>query len=409
MSPGHAQSLSDERACRIDDNLKCNDMRILWLCRWFGNYRIPVYRELNRLTGGQFYMAYSKDAVSALVHKQMKDALGDNAIALENEKHFVIGKPDSNFANSYIDIPYQSGLLSTISRVNPDVIVSDGFFQWTFAAVLKSRGRKVCVFYERTEYVERNAPGWRTYYRKLIGRFVDGFLINGSLTRKYLDKMGFGKVPKVEGCMVADCDGLSAAVAQCGDEEKNALRRSLGISSEGLTYIFIGQLVERKGIRELLDGWEEHIKSHPHDCLIVAGQGVLEEELKASHSSESIKYVGQISYDIIHKYLAVADVSVMPTLEDNWSLVVPEAMACGMPVATTIYNGCHVELIEEGVNGHVFDSRDKDSIVNMLAAFHSDDLVSMGAKSRAIISNFTPVTAAKGIYELCESITKKGM
>lgn len=121
-------------------------MRILWLCRWFGNYRIPVYKELNRLTKGKFYMAYSKDAVTPLVHRQMKDALGNNAIALEKEKHFILGKPDSNFANSYIDIPYQSGLLSTISKINPDIIISDGFFQWTFAAILKSYHRKICIF-----------------------------------------------------------------------------------------------------------------------------------------------------------------------------------------------------------------------------------------------------------------------
>ena len=50
-------------------------MRILWLCRWFGNYRIPVYKELNRLTNGNFYMAYSRDAVTPLVNEQMKEAL----------------------------------------------------------------------------------------------------------------------------------------------------------------------------------------------------------------------------------------------------------------------------------------------------------------------------------------------
>ena len=37
-------------------------------------------------------MTYSKDAITPLVHRQMRDALGDNAIALEKEKHFTIGK-----------------------------------------------------------------------------------------------------------------------------------------------------------------------------------------------------------------------------------------------------------------------------------------------------------------------------
>ena len=382
-------------------------MRILWLCRWFGNYRIPVYKELNRLTNGQFYMAYSKDAVTPLVHRQMRDALGDNAIALEKEKHFTIGKLDSNFANSYIDIPYQSGLLNAISKVNPDIIISDGFFQWTFAAVLKSYRRKVCVFYERTEFVERNAPKWRILYRKLIGKFIDGFLINGSLTRKYLDNMGFIQKPKVEGCMVADCEGLSKAVESCPESVKSNLKKSLDIQDEGLIFLFVGQLVERKGIKELLSGWSEHLNNFPDDTIIVAGQGVLGKELQNIYKNEkSIKFVGQVSYDHIAEYLAIADISVMPTLEDNWSLVVPEAMACSKPVATTPYNGCHIELIEEGKNGYVFDPLEKSSIVKMLAAFHNANLSNMGKRSKEIIANYTPLTAATGIFELCQKITK---
>lgn len=383
-------------------------MKILWLCRWFGNYRIPVYKELNRLTNGNFYMAYSRDAVTPLVNEQMKEALGDNAIALEKEKHIIIGKPDSNFANSYIDIPYQSGLLSAISKVNPDIIISDGFFQWTFAAVLKSFRRKVCVFYERTAFVERNAPKWRVIYRKLIGKFVDGFLINGQLTRDYLDEMGFADKPKVEGCMVADCEGLSKAVESCPESVKSELKREIGINENGLTYIFVGQLVERKGIKELLSGWVEHIKNYPDDNIIIAGEGVLGAELKEKYKYEdSIKFVGQVSYDHIAEYLAISDVSVMPTLEDNWSLVVPEAMACGKPVATTPYNGCHVELIDEGNNGYVFDSLETSSVVKMLGAFHDADLSKMGRRSKEIIANYTPASAANGIFKLCQDIIKK--
>lgn len=167
----------------------------------------------------------------------------------EKEKHFTIGKLDSNFANSYIDIPYQSGLLNAISKVNPDIIISDGFFQWTFAAVLKSYRRKVCVFYERTEFVERNAPKWRILYRKSIGKFIDGFLINGSLTRKYLDSMGFSQKPKVEGCMVADCEGLSKAVESCPESVKSNLKKSLDIQDEGLFSFLLDNWLNAKGSR----------------------------------------------------------------------------------------------------------------------------------------------------------------
>lgn len=38
-----------------------------------------------------------------------------------------------------------------------------------------------------------------------------------------------------------------------------------------------------------------------------------------------MKFIGRMEYDNIYKYYAIADVFLMPTLEDNWCLVVPEA------------------------------------------------------------------------------------
>ena len=219
--------------------------------------------------------------------------------------------------------------------------------------------------------------------------------------------MGFAKIPKVEGCMVADGEELGKAVESCPESVQYDLKKSLDIKDGGLTFLFVGQLVERKGIKELLSGWSEHINNFPGDAIIVAGQGVLGRDLQSIYRNEkSIKFVGQISYDHIAEYLAIADISVMPTLEDNWSLVVPEAMACSKPVATTPYNGCHVELIEEGKNGYLFDPLEKSSIVKMLAAFHNANLSDMGKRSKEIISNYTPLTAANRIFELCQKIKR---
>lgn len=383
-------------------------MKILWLCRWFGNYRIPVYAELNRLTGGNFYMAYSEHSVSALVHRQMKETLGENAIPLRSEKHFVIGNPDSNFANKHLDIAWQPDLLSTISRINPDVIISDGFYQWTYAGILKSFGRKLCIFYERTAYVERNAPKWRRLYRKIMGRFADGFIINGSLTREYLSALGFEGKPMAEGCMVADSEGLSNDVSSVKHSAIDELRRELNINDNGLVYLYIGQLVERKGIKELLEEWSIHIQNYPADSLVVAGQGVLEKDLKENFGSlTGVKFVGQIPYDRIYLYYAMSDVVVMPTLEDNWSLVVPEAMSCGKPVMTTIYNGCHVELINQGGNGYRYDPKAKGEGAIILGKFHTASLLEMGKMSKEMIKDYTPKIAAKKIYNLCQNLTKK--
>ncbi len=380
-------------------------MKILYLVRWFGNYKVPVFKEMKHLTGGDFYVIYSVDAVSPLTHCKMQEQLGNNAIGMENEKHLIIGNTESNFSNSYIDIPWQSGLFKMIRKINPDIIISDGFFQWTLPAVLMSWRRKLIIFYERTAYVERNCPRWRSLYRKIIGRFASGFIINGSLTREYLTQMGFGHYPMAEGCMVADTKGLQTQVIGMTEHEKADFRQKIMGNQSGLLYLFIGQLVERKGISELLYAWKKHSKDYPEDKLVVIGSGVLQERIESEyHNLSSVTILGQIDYDSIYKYYASSDVFVMPTLEDNWSLVVPEAMACGLPIATTIYNGCYVELVQNGINGFVFDVKQEEDIVRCLGKFHNVDLKAMGESSRKICKDYTPEIAAQKMYKLSKKI-----
>ncbi len=46
----------------------------------------------------------------------------------------------------------------------------------------------------------------------------------------------------------------------------------------------------------------------------------------------SVHFLGKIPYQEVYKYYGIADVFVLPTLEDNWSLVVPEAMSSDYPL-----------------------------------------------------------------------------
>ena len=42
-------------------------MKILWISPWFGNYRVPLYENLNKLSNDNFYLICSKENTSALV------------------------------------------------------------------------------------------------------------------------------------------------------------------------------------------------------------------------------------------------------------------------------------------------------------------------------------------------------
>lgn len=148
-------------------------------------------------------------------------------------------------------------------------------------------------------------------------------------------------------------------------------------------------------------------KKYPNDILILVGAGDLGEVLKEKYALiDSIKFVGAVPYSDIYKYYAIADVFVIPTIEDNWSLVVPEAMSCGLPVATSIYNGCHTDLIYEGENGITFDTFQQDSIVKALDSFHYRNLKDMGEKSKQIETTFNTENCARRTFDAIVSQVK---
>lgn len=374
-------------------------MKILWVNPSFLDYRVPVYQKLNELTNGNFHIIYSKNRVPDRIVTKISGVLGQNAVGMENEKSFgLAGKGD--FANTEYKIPYQPGLYKAISSVNADIIIGEGFFQWTPMALLRAmlKRKKFLIAYERTEHTERNCPRWRTLYRQVISKFVDGYSANGQLTIEYLEKIGVNKDKIFLGGMSADSENLVSGVNTFSSEDKKVLNEGLGIKG-GLTYLYAGQMNERKGVMFMLKAWRKHVEQFPADTLLAIGTGPLFEAFKSEYADlNSVKLLGMVDYDIIYKYYAIADVFIIPTLEDNWSLVVPEAMACGLPVACSIYNGCYPELVKEGVNGKLFDPLHEDTLIETLKYFHTQNLTAMGDASKEIEKSYNADAVAGKIF-----------
>ena len=197
--------------------------------------------------------------------------------------------------------------------------------------------------------------------------FVNGYIANGQLTKEYLISQGVKPENIFTGGMCADSKGLSERASRVSAQEKEGFKLQLiGEQTKGLVYIYVGRIIELKGVNYLLEAWNKHICEYPDDKLLIVGGGPLLDEYKNRYADSSIIYTGEIDYSAIYKYYAISDVFIIPTLEDNWSLVVPEAMACGLPIACSIYNGCHPELVKKDENGITFDPLNKDSVIETL-------------------------------------------
>ena len=389
-------------------------MKVLYANPIFLNYRIPFYKELNKLFEGNFYILYSRKRYLGRSNyepllKLIPEQLGNNAISYDNEITYYpntnsfrfIQKDKINTKLPFV-ITYPYALFKIIKRYSPDVLISEGFSQWTPYLCIYAWIHKIPLFigYERTCYTERNANWIKILQRKIINKFISGYIANGSETKKYLKTLGIPSNKIFIGGMSADSEGLHKAIDKIPPTEKKEMREYFNSTGKGLIYLFSGYFITRKGIDHLLASWVQHIKKYNYDNLILVGDGPLYNNLYKKYShEESIHFEGRIPYEQIGKYYAISDVFIMPTIEDNWSLVIPEAMSCGLPVTTSIYNGCHTDLIKEGINGVTFDSFNHDTIINALSYFHHTDLKKMGEQSILIEKEFNVKNSALRTYQ----------
>lgn len=387
-------------------------MKVLYCNPSFWDYRLPYYKKLNNLFGN-FSVIYSTKRYQGRekLLGRIPTYLGNRAIPYANELMYDVStRSFSKYTENGKQLPLPFGLIWKIWNYKPDVLRTEGFFQWTPWVLLYAFFMRVPVFmgYERTLWTERNVGKLKTLHRKITDLFVKGYLVNGSETCKYLESIGINSKKIFEVGMSADGIDLRNRVNEFKfkGEHNNKLSTKYSLfegkykKNGGLLYLFCGALIERKGIVPLLRAWIEHSKIYRNDTIVIVGGGYLYDKVMSEYgSTDSIFIEGRVEYENVHKYYAIADVFVLPTIEDNWSLVIPEAMSCGLPVATSIYNGCHPELVREGENGCTFDTFDNGSIVRALDYFHHVDLASFGKMSIEIEKDYNTEACAKREYE----------
>lgn len=379
-------------------------MRITWVTRSFLDYRVPVFAELNRLCGNQLTVIFFRDVVPERCTRKLRNEIGERAVALSGEVRFCGKKnaPLTSVAKRGFRIPWQPGLVRACRGSQPEVMVSDGFFQWTYAPLLLRFFCRIphVMCYEPTAYTERNAGKLRTWYRKFASHAIDAICCNGVLCKEYTLSLGYPEQRLFTGNMAADSITLAQRCEEISENQNDALKQKYGLKAP--IFLYVGRLVELKGLQQLLDAWAALL---PQATLLLVGDGPQRDVLEKfclEHCLTNVVFAGARDYDTLPGFYRAADLFIIPTLQDNWSLVVPEAMACGLPVACSVYNGCHPELVHPE-NGWTFDSRNTEETVAMLQEIiqKKDDLPRMGEVSRQIIAHHTPRHAAEAIYQTC--------
>jgi UDP-glucose:(heptosyl)LPS alpha-1,3-glucosyltransferase len=112
--------------------------------------------------------------------------------------------------------------------------------------------------------------------------------------------------------------------------------------------------------------------------------------------------------DAIHLY-AAADAYVSPTREDAFGLPVLEAMACRLPVITSVFAGVS-QIITDGVDGFVLkDPNDTATLARHLKDLyeHPDLRLRIGEQAGRTARAYTWERNAAGVWELLNEVASK--
>ncbi|MFH0863177.1 MAG: glycosyltransferase [Candidatus Altiarchaeota archaeon] len=146
------------------------------------------------------------------------------------------------------------------------------------------------------------------------------------------------------------------------------VRKELGLDG-GKMVLFVGRLVEYKGVEYLL----EAARSLPQHTFVIAGSGSLEESLrKKAQGLSNVVFAGKVPDDMLPSYYAACDVFVLPsvTRQEAFGIVLLEAMACGKPVVSTNFSGMPYVV---GDGGLLVEPRDSKALAEAIQNVLGDD------------------------------------
>lgn len=262
----------------------------------------------------------------------------------------------------------------------------------TRIAARKSRKSGTKVFYTAHGFhFCKGAPftNWLTFYpvERMLAHFTDHLItINEEDFQLAVDhKFRARNISHVNGVGV-DCERYKPI----SKELKKKKRRLLGFQQDDFLMIYTAEFNKNKNHQLLINLMKLVKKKSPNVKLLLAGEGILLENIKAlSKRLDVEKEIIFLGYrKDIDEILPICDVAVSASHREGLPVNIMEAMAAGLPIIAT-HNRGHVELVKNDTNGWLIENQNLDSMIRKINRLITEpDLIdSFGLKSREIIEN----------------------
>ncbi len=235
------------------------------------------------------------------------------------------------------------------------------------ALVLRLLGRRLYVMTEsKFDDLPRNA--WREVAKKIFYLPYRGALVGGARTRDYMRFLGFKDRRITIGYDTVSVERVRhlAGVPPAPDGTPFADRH----------FTIVARLVAKKNIALAIDAYRRYrdLAGDGARDLAIYGSGPLEDDLRTRAAGlDGLRFMGFQQEATIARALGSTLALILPSVEEQWGLVVNEAAAMGVPSLVTDQVGARDALVRTMTSGFVFEPDNAEGLARLMHRLGGDE------------------------------------
>lgn len=170
--------------------------------------------------------------------------------------------------------------------------------------------------------------------------------------------------------------------------DSNKFKVSQQKDTEKLKVLFVGEINQRKGIKQILEAAKELKNTNIEFNLV--GMGKAYKSYLYDDFEEFVNFKGRVSYEELMQEYASNHIFIFPSMGEGFGLVLLEALASGLPIIAS-KNCAGPDLIDTGKNGFIIDAGNTEQLKQQIIWFKNNQIkiIEMSKNARQTALQFS--------------------
>jgi glycosyltransferase involved in cell wall biosynthesis len=190
-------------------------------------------------------------------------------------------------------------------------------------------------------------------------------------------------------------------------DDKGLIRYQLGWPYEAVVAIYVGGLVETKGLAELAQAAEPLLNKYKDFRLVCVGEGPARGRLAGLKvrvaRDGAVVLTGRVAPEEVPHLLQASDFLVLPSYSEGMPQAVLEAMNCGLAVVATQVGGV-LEAVIDGETGLLVEPRDVDALGRAMERMITDEALRRTAGLQGFARATSVFDSERNARQLAEAL-----